>query len=576
MRRELQGVIRYMEIERGLVEDENVTLEEYIAQLEQAMVKYAGNKEELTKLQEQHQEYSLRLLKNKTDVENLTKSIKAQNDAIRQMEIDLRNTVLEAIEDREERAERMLQGRVKVENEMIALLKKRYEKERDEILKTADLRKQALEDEKAGIDELLAARKKQEESDDRLQQIAELEAKTARISADPTRQKEAISMREELAKLRNDLAWEEAENEAEAQKKSLDDQIQNIEEYKEYWQNYYEELLNDPRRMMEELKDIIESSDEAILEWLKANSEDFAKATDATQQTMINSWEAMLLDMRGSVETYWDEVESIIAQGDDYIIEFLKEHSADYAEAGKLQAEAYVDGWMDQLEALRLAYKEIEGDIAQIEGITSTETTVTGSSSKSGGSGGGNGGKGGGAGSSANTIGSSLRDKAGQTVKDIANGALNLVGSAIDKLNYQTGNDKGSDSSGSKNRGYSIKKPTATMYANGGLNDYTGLAMLHGTPQDPEAVLNPAQTRLFQQLVASLEELPRVSIPYYGGVNTDGWQRGTTVGDVTVNVTVESLNSDADIEDAADKLGNAFLKRIQRGASISGVRFGNR
>ena len=207
VRRELQGVIRYQEVERRLVEEENVTLQGYLDSLEKQMQKTAQGSEEYQKLAAQHQEYSLRLLKNKTDVENLTKAIKEQYDAIRNMEIELRNTILQAIEDREAREERMLNGRIKMENEMLALLKKRYEKERDEILETADIRKKALEDEKDAVDELLAARKKQEESDERLKEIAELEAKISRISADPTRQKEASSLREQLAKLRNDLAW---------------------------------------------------------------------------------------------------------------------------------------------------------------------------------------------------------------------------------------------------------------------------------------------------------------------------------------------------------------------------------
>lgn len=561
VRRELQGVIRYMEVERRLVEDENKTLEGYLKNLEDAMVKYAGNADELAKLQAQHQEYSLRLLKNKTDVENLTKSIKAQNDAIRKMEIELRNTILQAIEDREAREERMLQGRVKMENEMIALLKKRYEKERDEILETAELREKALEDEKNAIDELLEARKKQEESEDRLQKIAELEAKITRISADPTRQKEAASLREELAKLRNDLAWEEAETEAEAQKKALDDQIQNIEDYKTYVEEYYEELLNNPRRLMEELTAIIESSDEAIIAWLKENSEDFAKATDATQQTMIEGWQATLLDMRGAIEVYWEEVESIIARGDDYIIQFLKEHSAAYAEAGKLQAEAYVDEWMDQLEALHLAYKVIEGDINP---YSYSSTTTTTSSSGGGGGGGGGGGSGSGnsisAASVANTKNaiSSVRDKLGA-----AKTPTNTLNS-YRKSDILVGTHLG--------------KKTISMYASGGLNDYTGLAMLHGTPQEPEAVLNPQQTKLFQQFVAAMTQIPKVNVPLFGGVDTSGFAGGggIVVNGMDIKIDVNSLDNDTDIEDAADKLGNAFLKRIQRGMSVGGVRFGNR
>lgn len=548
VRRELQGVIRYQEVERRLVEEENVTLQGYLTSLEEQMKKTKQGSEDFQKLAAQHQEYSLRLMKNKTDVENLTKAIKEQNDKIRQMEIDLRNTVLQAIEDREAREERMLNGRIKMENEMLALLKKRYEKERDEILETADLRKQALEDEKSAIDELLDARKKQEKSDERLEQIAELEAKISRITADPTRQKEAASLREELSKLRNDLAWEEAENEAEAQKEALDEQITNIEDYKKYVQEYYEELLNNPRKMIEEVSELLESTDGAMLEWLKENSEEYQKATDATQQNMLNGWQNTLMDMRGSVEVYWEEVENIIAQGDDAIIAFLKEHSAAYAEAGKLQAQAYVDEWMDQLEALHLAYKVIEGDITPYAyseaGVT--QTTVSSKSKSS---------SGGGSGSSNGSSKSSNGSKDNYT-----------TGLAKNRLTTRTGGNIGIGAGK-----FSVK----AMMANGGMDTFTGLAMLHGTPENPEAVLNPAQTKLFQGLVSALEAIPRISVPGFGRVGSDAFTGGASVGDVSITVNVNSLDSDTDIEDAANKLGNAFLSRIQKGMSVSGVRFGN-
>lgn len=563
VRGEIQGVIRYMEIEQDLIAGENDVLEEYLAYLEDAMVKYANNKEELAKLQAQHQEYSLRLEKNKTDIENLTVSIKEQYAAIRKMEIDLRNTILKAIEDREAKEERMLQGRIKMENEIINIQKKRYEKERDQILETAEIRKKALEDEKDAIDELLAAKKKQEQTDERLAEIAELEAKIARISADPTRQKEAIELRKKLSELRREQAWEDAENEAEAQKKALDAQIENIEDYKENVTDYYDELLNDPNRLLGELSDMLDNGDdETILEWLKAHSDDFGKATDATKQMMVNTWEDTLRDMRGGVELFWDEVEAIIEQGDEYIIQFLKDNSAEYAEAGKLQAEAYVDGWREQLNALHLAYKKIDGEIKPIEGISITTTslagfTTTGGSSSSG-SGGGGSRSSSGSPSTTTSAPRSLRDKSGSR--------------SIMSKNDLTGTSGGARGGG----GYSSSFSVNAMFADGGMDTFTGLAMMHGTPQDPEAVLNPGQTKLFQRLVESLEMIPRINIPFFRGVDSGSFAGGTTVGDVTVNVTVESLDSKTDIEDAADKLGNAFLRRIQKGTSVSGVRFGNR
>ena len=54
--------------------------------------------------------------------------------------------------------------------------------------------------------------------------------------------------------------------------------------------------------------------------------------------------------MHGIIRTHWEEVEQIISQGDEAIVEFLKENSQDYKEAGELQAQAYVDAWVEKLE----------------------------------------------------------------------------------------------------------------------------------------------------------------------------------------------------------------------------------
>ena len=87
------------------------------------------------------------MLENRTAVEGLTQSIKEQQDEIRDMEIELRETIMDAIKDREELNERMLQGTIDVENEILDVIKRRYEKERDEIIETAEAKREALEEE---------------------------------------------------------------------------------------------------------------------------------------------------------------------------------------------------------------------------------------------------------------------------------------------------------------------------------------------------------------------------------------------------------------------------------------------
>ena len=62
---------------------------------------------DLEALQAAHQEYSEQLLENVTDLETLRQEIDEWNDTIREMEIDLRETIHDAILDREEKNRRM-------------------------------------------------------------------------------------------------------------------------------------------------------------------------------------------------------------------------------------------------------------------------------------------------------------------------------------------------------------------------------------------------------------------------------------------------------------------------------------
>lgn len=363
-RGELQGVVAYLDKEKSIVQENSDTLTGYIRQLETEMEaqravmartqqnskEYQQALADLEALQERHKAYSETLLQNRIDLEKLDQAMQEERDTIRSMEIDLRKLIHGAIQDREELKRRMLDGTIDLENEMIDIITKRYEKERDQLLELSQARRDALEEELNLLDEQLAARKKLNEQEERAKKLAELEAKLARVSADPTRKKDELKIREEIAELREEIAWELAEEEVEAQKKAIESQMESIDNYMEYVETYYEELLSNPRKLIAEMQELLAKTDAEILDWLTQHHEDYEKATDATRESMRIQWQEMLDDMRGNTQVYWDEVEEIIAQGDDAIIAFLKQHSADYKKAGELQAQAYVDEWKKQLE----------------------------------------------------------------------------------------------------------------------------------------------------------------------------------------------------------------------------------
>lgn len=154
-----------------------------------------------------------------------------------------------------------------------------------------------------------------------------------------------MELEKEIAELREEIAWDLAEEEAEAQKKALEEQIRNIEDYKSAVEGDDEEV--DRADLVAQMEEILKGTDEEIIAWLKEHNQDYAEATKAAQTDMVNTWQDTLDDMNGVIRTHWDEVESIIAQGEDAIIAFLKANSSQYKEASQLQAEAYVEGWQE-------------------------------------------------------------------------------------------------------------------------------------------------------------------------------------------------------------------------------------
>ena len=619
-RGELQGVILYYEREKKAIEENSVTLEENLKKIEallpakQAEVaamdlsdeNYKQAASDLEKLQEAHQDYTLQLLENKTKIEELTESIQKQKDAIRDMEIELRETIYKAIEDREKLKERILKGTIDVENEILDIIKARYEKERDLAIETANAKIDALQKEKDLLDEQLEARKKLEDKEDKQLKLAQMQAQLAKISVDPTRRKEALELEKQIAELRDEMAWDLAEEEVEAQKESVDQQITSLEDYVDYVEKYYEELFNNPKKLIEEMQAIISKTDAEILDFLKTNNEEYAASTEATKQNMVNGWVEMLNDMRGATVTYWDEVESIIAGGDDAILQFLMDNSADYREAGRLQAEAYVDEWKKQLEDLSNAHKAIADEIAYTYYDTIRKANESTSSSSSGSSG-----------SSSNKTSSTGTGNAlnsaigavGGTISSITSGitsAIKNVTSSLSDFVKKYGTSSGVDAvsgaapktntwwvlvDGTKTSGpytseamakmqskamsvsgkYKGSSITIKKYAKGGLIDYTGPAWVDGTPGTPEGILNPEQTKLFQQLISSLETISvkAPSIPdamYSAGAQA----QNVTFGDIILQI--DKLDKDQDYEETADKIMDIMAKRIAKGSAVGGIR----
>ena len=98
-------------------------------------------------------------------------------------------------------------------------------------------------------------------------------------------------------------------------------------------------------------------------------------------------------------------------------------------------------------------------------------------------------------------------------------------------------------------------------YSKGGIVDYTGLAMVHGSSSKPEAFLNASQTEMFAALTNALA---KISI-------SGGNSENISIENITIQTT--QLNNKQDFDTAGKVLADAFSKAIgRRGLSVNAKR----
>ena len=109
-------------------------------------------------------------------------------------------------------------------------------------------------------------------------------------------------------------------------------------------------------------------------------------------------------------------------------------------------------------------------------------------------------------------------------------------------------------------------------YSSGGLVDYTGLAVVHGSPVRPESFLDATDTKLLRGMMNALNYV-RVS-PYMSSVDSSMFGNNTNVGDVYVTINQAELKSDADYDKVAKRVGESFSKQLaSQGLNLAGYSF---
>ena len=117
-----------------------------------------------------------------------------------------------------------------------------------------------------------------------------------------------------------------------------------------------------------------------------------------------------------------------------------------------------------------------------------------------------------------------------------------------------------------KQEGLVLQKRSSLIpvaYAKGGMADFTGPAWLDGSPSNPERILSPKQTKLFESMVSSLEQASNNS-----NINS-ALGSSYNIGDINTTIQVDKLDNDTDINRLARQVEDKIMRTIRNRVTVS-------
>lgn len=538
------------------VKKQNIAaLKEEIAKTEQLSDDWYSLRDAIMKAEEE-----LKDLQNTID-ENLD-ALKENEQAILKLHTDLEQTVKAEIENRLQREEDMLAGSVSLQETILEAIRQRYRDEWELMQEDIEKKKEALQEEISLIDERLQRRKDAEDEAEKHEQLAEYKRQLAMISLDSTRTADQAELRKKIAELEKEIAWDVAEDEAEAQKQGLQDQIDAYDEYVEEHQKELDDLLENANNFAEEVNGVMRLNQDELFAWLKENVQEYANSLGDAQKQMLNTWEDTFKQMKGITDTYWADIAKILSSKESFI-EYMK-GSQEYINASEDEKKQLIYGWElmydTYINANKVSDEAVDYTHDDTDYTTSTDTSASSGSTtkyrsyytvydaKTGAPYQGYG------------VGST-QEEADRVAAKLKQDKLNSGLYVATKPNIVEGGGLATGQGGLTPNTGDILAPGS--FSEGGYVDYTGLAMVHGSPSRPEAFLSADDTSMIRSLLDSWKYIK--TKPVISNIDSLFGGRGdTNVGEVNVVINQAELKEDADFEEVARRVGEAFTKELAK------------
>lgn len=336
---------KMIEAENAIRREMGPALEQNLKDLQAELAQTAKNTKEWYSLRDAILETEEAIEDNNNAIEANNKKLKQNEYEIRKRRVDLENLVRDEIKRRIEEYRNQVQGASDLENQILDIVRQRYQDQWDLMKKDIDKKKDALNEEKSLINERLQARKNAEDKASKYEMLAEYKRQLALIQMDKTRTREAAELRKKIAELQGTIGWNIAEEEATAQTEEIDQQIKAYDDYEKSGDEALERFLKDANNMKDEIKQVMNYNHDDLINWLRLYSEDYKNSLENTRETMEFGWHDLYNQANGIVETFNEQVEKILANQDTYI-EYMKQ-SSEYLNATKDAQTNMVTDWMD-------------------------------------------------------------------------------------------------------------------------------------------------------------------------------------------------------------------------------------
>ena len=249
-------------------------------------------------------------------IEKNNKLLEDNKKKITQLRKALQDSIDKEIEAEKKRQREILAGNVSLENNILDVIKKRYQDEWDLQKKSIEKEKESLNEYKKLINERFNYRKKAAQEADRDEELAEYKRQLALIQADPTRTREAKELEKKIKDLEKEQSWNVAEGELEAENERIDNQLESMDKFVQYNDEVLTEFLSDANNLADEVNNIMSGSfDDAynkFIEFMSKENEAFMKSLPDSARQMVQSWEDTLKKAKDIVDNNYSDIENVL------------------------------------------------------------------------------------------------------------------------------------------------------------------------------------------------------------------------------------------------------------------------